>query len=122
VTSCRQNELSLTAGRDPPQSEYLYLRDATILLQQMVAELAPLAQLNTTMATAIEAMQRDVEALIPVVEFIPLVSENSPCLNELHQLAKARIARLVADLEQIAHQTESLMLDFPVGERPISEG
>lgn len=41
-------------------------------------------------------MQRDVEALIPVVEFIPLVSENSPCLNELHQLAnaKSRIAFL----------------------------
>jgi hypothetical protein len=35
-------------------------------------------------------------------------------------LAKARIARLVGDLEQIAHQAESLILDFPAGERPIS--
>jgi hypothetical protein len=119
VTSCRQNEWPLTAGHDAPESEYIYLRDAAILFQEMVAELAPLAQLNTTIATAVEAMQRDVEALIPVVEFIPLVSENSPCLNELHQLAKARIARLVGDLEQIARQAESLIPDFPAGESPV---
>jgi hypothetical protein len=111
----------VTAGHDPPQSENVYLRAAAILLQQMVAEIAPLVQLNMTMATAIEAMQRDVKALTPLVDFIPLVSENSPCLNELHRLANARIARLAAKLEQIAHQTESLMLDFQVEERPIPE-
>jgi hypothetical protein len=113
--------LPVTAGHDPPQSENVCLRAAAILLQQMVAEIAPLVQLNMTIATAIEAKQRDVEALIPLVDFISLLSENSPCLNELHRLAYARIARLAADLEQIAHQTESLILDFPVRERPISE-
>jgi hypothetical protein len=92
------------AGDDAPQSENDYLRDAAILLQQMVAEIEPLTQLNATMATAIEAMQRDVEALIPIVEFIPTVSENSPCLNELNRLAKARIARLTAELEQISYR------------------
>jgi hypothetical protein len=104
VTSCRQNELPVPAGHNAPQSENVYLRDAAILLQLIVAEMEPLAQLNATMAAAIEAMQRDIEALIPIVEFIPTVSENSPCLNELNQLAKARIARLAAELEQIAHQ------------------
>jgi hypothetical protein len=102
MTSCQQNELPVPAGDDAPQSENDYFRDAAILLQQMVAEIEPLTQLNATMATAIEAMQRDVEALIPIVEFIPTVSENSPCLNELNRLAKARIARLTAELEQIS--------------------
>ena len=104
MTSCRQNELPVPAGDDALQSENDYLRDAAILLQQMVAEIEPLAQLNATMATAMEAMQRDIEALIPVVEFIPTVSENSPCLNELNRLAKERIARLTAELEQISYR------------------
>ena len=119
MTSYRQNELPVPPGDDAPQSENDYLRDAAILLQQMVAEIETLAEHNATMATAIEAMQHDMEALIPVVEFIPTVSENSPCMDELKQLAKARIARLAVEMEQIAQQTESLMLDFPVGERLI---
>lgn len=118
MTSCRQNEQPLLAGHDAPNGQNDYLRDAVILLQQMVAEIEPLAELKGTMATAIEAMQRDIEALIPIVEFIPTLSENSPCLNDLNELAKARIARLAAALEQIAHQTETLMLNFPLGERP----
>ena len=112
MTSCRQNELPVLAGHDAPNSQNDYLRDAVTLLQQMVAELEPLAELKGTMATAIEAMQRDIEALISIVEFIPTVSEDSPCVNELNQLANTRIARLTAELEQIAHQAESLMLDF----------
>jgi hypothetical protein len=111
VTSFRQDELLVPAGHDAPQSENIYLRDAATLLQQMVAEIAPLAQFNATMATVIEAMQRDIEALIPVVEFIPTLSENSPCLNELKELAKARIARLAAELEQIADHTHEAIAD-----------
>jgi hypothetical protein len=104
MTSCRQKELPVPADCDAPQSQNDFLRDAAVLLQQMVAEVEPLAVLNATMATTIEDMQRDVEALIPIVEFIPTVSEDSPCLDDFKRLAEARIAHLTAELEQIAHQ------------------
>lgn len=114
MTSCRQKELPVPADHDAPQSLNDYLRDAAVLLQQMVTEVEPLAGLNATMATTIEGMQRDVKALIPIVEFILTVSENSPCLGEFKRLAEARIAHLTAELEQIAHQLESIPPDFPV--------
>jgi hypothetical protein len=108
------------ASHDPLQSESDYLRDAATLIQQMVEEIAPLAKLNSTMAITLEDLRRDVEALIPVVDFIPTVSENSPCLNELKQLARTRIARLAAKLEEIVNLAESPLPDIPVGERLIS--
>jgi hypothetical protein len=90
------------ASHDPLQSESDYLRDAATLIQQMVEEIAP-EKLNSTMAITLEDLRRDVEALIPVVDFIPTVSENSRCLNELKQLARTRIARLAAKLEEIVN-------------------
>lgn len=98
---CRVLEFPVIAGRDAPQSENDYLRDAAILLRQIVVEIEPLAELNATMATAIEALQRGVEGLIPIVEFIPTVSEGSPVLDELKQLAKVRITRLAHELDQV---------------------
>lgn len=97
---CRVLEFPVAARHDATQGENDYLRDAAILLQQMVAEIEPLAECSATMATAIEAVQRGVEALIPIVEFIPTVSEG-PNLNELKQLAKVRITRLAHELDQI---------------------
>ena len=93
-------------GHGAPEGESDDLRAAAFLLQQMAAEVKPLAAINATMATAVEALQRGVEALIPVVEFIPTVSEG-PILNELKELARARIAGLVDQLEQITLQAES---------------
>jgi hypothetical protein len=108
------------AGHDPIQSESDYLREAATLIQQMVEEIAPLAKFNSTMSITVEGLQRDVEALIPVVDFIPTVSGNSPCLTELKQLARTRIARLAAKLEEIVNLVESPLPDIPVAERLIS--
>ena len=108
------------AGHDPIQSESDYLREAATLIQQMVKEIAPLAKFNSTMSITVEGLQRDVEALIPVVDFIPTVSENSPCLTELKQLARTRIARLAAKLEEIVNLAELPLPDIPVAERLIS--
>ena len=120
MTSCRNIEMPGFSGHDPIQSESDYLRDAATLIQQMVEEIAPLAKINSTMAITFEGLRRDVEALIPVVDFIPTVSDNSPCLNELKQLARTRIARLAAKLEEIVNLAESPLPDIPVGERLIS--
>jgi hypothetical protein len=120
MTYCGQNELPVPAGHNASESENDYLRDAATLLQQMVEDIEPLAELNATMAATIEVMQHEVEALIPIVEFIPIVSENSSCLNELKELVKMRIARLAAELEQIAELAESLVPDTPPGQRLLS--
>ena len=97
---CQVLEFPVAVGHDAPQGENDYLRDAAILLRQMVAEIEPLAELSAARATAIEAVQRDVEALIPIVEFMPMVSEG-PILNELKQMAKVRITCLAHKLAQI---------------------
>lgn len=113
-------EWPVAAEHDAQERGNDYLRSAATLLKQMAAEVEPLAKVNTELATAVEAVRCGVAALIPIVEFIPTVSENSPCLDELTRLAKRRIARLAAELEQITYYAESLMLHLPVGNQPIS--
>lgn len=117
MTRCQSREFPVTAGHDATEDETDCLLAAAILLQQTAAEVEPLAQLSAAMATAIEAVQRDVEALIPIVDFIPVVSEGSPCLSELQQLAKARIARIADQIGQITHQAEQFVQEFPSGRR-----
>jgi len=110
---CRYAEFSAAAGHDAPEGENDYLRVAATLLRQMAAEVEPLGQLNAAMATAIDALRRDVEALIPIVEFIPMVSEGSPRLSELQQLATVRIARIAEEIGQITRQAESFLQESP---------
>lgn len=115
MTCSRHAEFSLTDGHDAPEAVIDCLRAAATALQPVAAEVEPLAQLNAATATAIEALRRDVEALIPIVEFIPMVCEGSPCLGELQQLAKARMVRIAEKIGQITHQAESSLPALPGG-------
>ena len=63
------------------------------------------------MATAIEAMQHDIEALIPVVEFIPTVSEKLAPLDDDLSLLLDRPFALDAFVG--THQGETTRLQQP---------
>lgn len=105
MTSYRHAEFSLADGHEALEDDNDCLHAAATLLQQMAVEVEPLAKLNAAMATAIEDLRRDVEALIPIVDFIPIASD-ATCLIELKQLARRRIGGLVEKLQSIAQQAE----------------
>jgi len=102
VTQC---ELPVVADRDSAEEECEYFRAVANLLQELATEVRPLVQLSADMAMAIETLQQSVEALVAIVNFIP-IAVDAMCLIELRQLARTRIARLVEDLQGIAQQAE----------------